>query len=250
MHSAVGNEQGFFDYLLTLQKAVQIGLAQKWVPAQDTPEGGFGAQKVREVVTMAVDWLKIKNDYINGGGSYRELAERHGVSIDTIKKRAAVEKWKDARTEYAQNVHQKVQEETASILVSQEVKRVERLLTITNQFVDRIEQAVRELNRTQVTNKKKTKVIEYKNSKRPDKPTKEIIDEQEEILAVASIVDRKGLQQIATALKAVWDITGENEANNGEGIEDDGLLAALGSNAKAVFDDGDDSNMLPKEKES
>ena len=34
-----------------------------------------------------------------------------------------------------------------------------------------------------------------------------------------------------------------------EDIEDDGLLAALGANAQALFDDGDDSGMLPKVKE-
>ena len=50
LYGAVGNEL-VFAFLLQ-QKAVQIGLAQqKWFPAQDTPEGGFGAQKMREVVT-------------------------------------------------------------------------------------------------------------------------------------------------------------------------------------------------------
>ena len=34
-----------------------------------------------------------------------------------------------------------------------------------------------------------------------------------------------------------------------EHSEDDGLLATLGVNAQAVFGDGDDSGMLPKEKE-
>ena len=61
---------------------------------------------------MAVDWLKIKNEYVNGLGSYRVLAEKHGVSVDTIKKRAAAEKWKAARTEYIPKLHQKVQEKT------------------------------------------------------------------------------------------------------------------------------------------
>ena len=30
---------------------------------------------------MAVDWLAIRNDYINGGGSYRKLAEKYGVPL-------------------------------------------------------------------------------------------------------------------------------------------------------------------------
>lgn len=199
---------------------------------------------------MAVDWLAIKNDYINGLGSYRELAEKHGVSQSTIRKRAAVEKWSDAKEAQRNRIGTKLEQQTANAIVQNEVNRVKRLLSISDRLVDRIEQAVGELNQAQVTNKTKTKTIEYKNSKRPDKPTKEVVTEKEEILAVSSIVDRKGLQQVATALKAIWDITGESEANKEDEVEDDGLLAALGTNAQAVFNDGDDSGMLPKEKES
>lgn len=43
------------------------------------------------------DWLAIKNDYINGGGSYRKLAEKYGVNKDTIAKRAKSEGWKEQR---------------------------------------------------------------------------------------------------------------------------------------------------------
>lgn len=198
---------------------------------------------------MAVDWLAIRNDYINGGGSYRKLAEQYGVSIDTVKRKAAAEKWKDARTKHTQNVHQKVQEETASMIVQREIKRVERLLSISDKLIDKIERAVQELDQVQVANKTKTKVIEYNNRERPDKPTKEIVEEREEILAVASIVDRKGLQQVSTALKVAWEIVNEGKIDDPEEVEDDGLLEALGKNAKALFADGDDSHMVPDEPE-
>lgn len=46
---------------------------------------------------MAVDWLAIRNDYINGGGSYRKLAEKYGVSPSSLMQKAAREKWKDER---------------------------------------------------------------------------------------------------------------------------------------------------------
>lgn len=46
---------------------------------------------------MAVNWLKIRNDYINGGGSYRKLAEKYGVNKDTIALRAKAENWKGLR---------------------------------------------------------------------------------------------------------------------------------------------------------
>lgn len=199
---------------------------------------------------MAVDWLTIRNDYINGGGSYRKLAEKYGVSFSTLEKRAREENWKSEKEKQCERIATEVRQKTEAAIIAKEVKRVERLLAISDKLIDKIERSVTELDLAQVTNKTKTKVIEYKNGKRPDKPTKETIEEKEEILAVSSIVDRKGLQQVAMALKAMWDITGEHEANKEDDIEDDGLLEALGSNAKAVFGDGDDSDMLPKEKDT
>lgn len=198
---------------------------------------------------MAVDWLKIKNDYINGGGSYRKLAEKYGVPFGSLRSRAEKENWPELKKEQLHKISTKTAQKTADAIVKKEVKRAERMMGIHDQLLDKLEQAVSELNMAQVTNKRKTKVIEYKNGERPDKPTKETITENEEILAVASIVDRKGLQQISLALKALWDISGEHEAGKEDEYEDDGLLAALGANAQAVFGDDDDSGMLPKEKE-
>ena len=52
------------------------------------------------------------------------------------------------------------------------------------------------------------KVIEYKNHARPDKPTKETIHEEEKVTEVRTIIDRKGLQSVAAALKSIQDIHG------------------------------------------
>ena len=224
----------------------QMRIAQE---ARARSRASFYVQN-REVVTVAVDWLAIRNDYINGGGSYRKLAEKYGVPLRTIAMRGKDEKWPEVRIEQQNRIATELQQKTADAIVKKEVKRAERMMGIHDHLLDKLEQAVSELNMAQVTNKRKTKVIEYKNGKRPDKPTKEIITENEEILAVASIVDRKGLQQIALALKALWDISGEHEAGKEDEYEDDGLLAALGANAGDLFSDGDDSGILPKEKEA
>ena len=128
-----------------------------------------------------------------------------------------------------------MQQKTADAIVQSEVDRVTRLLAISDTLLSKIEQAVNELDIAQVTNKRKIKVIEYNNPERADKPTKEVIDETEEILAVKSIVDRKGLQQIATALKAVWDISLEDGGlNSGEEVEDDPLTKALAEEAERL----------------
>ena len=191
----------------------------------------------REVVTVA-DWLTIRNDYINGGGSYRELAEQYGVSQSTIRKRAAAEKWAEARDKQRNKIGTELEQKTAEVIVEKEVKRIDRLLAAYDKLIEKIEQATNELDLAQVTNKKKTKVIEYKHYDRPDKPTKEVIEEKEEILAIRSIIDRKGLQQVASALKAVWDITMEDtsELKAGESREADPLSKALQELAEGMND--------------
>ena len=45
----------------------------------------------------APNWKKIKAEYIKGGISYPKLAEKYGIPYGTLCKRAAAEKWSEAR---------------------------------------------------------------------------------------------------------------------------------------------------------
>lgn len=42
---------------------------------------------------MAVDWLKIKTEYINGNVSQRDLAAKYGVTLRQISNHATAEQW-------------------------------------------------------------------------------------------------------------------------------------------------------------
>lgn len=61
---------------------------------------------------MAVDWLTIRNDYINGGGSYRSIAEKYGVSFSTLKDVAVREKWKEAKEQQTNKTRIKIEQKT------------------------------------------------------------------------------------------------------------------------------------------
>ena len=87
-----------------------------------------------------------------------------------------------------------------------QAERLKRIQTATDALLSKIEQAITELNIVLNTKTKKTKVIEYNNLERPDKPTKEIIEEEIEVVETASIVDRTGLKAIASALKDIKEI--------------------------------------------
>lgn len=61
---------------------------------------------------MAVDWLTIKTDYLNGGGSYRKLAEKYGVNKDTIALRAKKENWRKEKDIHSDRIQTKTIEKT------------------------------------------------------------------------------------------------------------------------------------------
>ena len=62
---------------------------------------------------MAVDWLAIKTEYINGGISYRKLAEKYGVTFGTLRSRADKEKWVEQREEQQHKISTKSAQKTA-----------------------------------------------------------------------------------------------------------------------------------------
>lgn len=61
---------------------------------------------------MAVDWLAIRNDYINGGGSYRKMAEKYSVPLRTIAHRAKEEKWQELKETHINSIATALQQKT------------------------------------------------------------------------------------------------------------------------------------------
>jgi uncharacterized protein YjcR len=61
---------------------------------------------------VAVDWLAIRNDYINGGGSYRKLAEKYGVSFNTLKEKAVEEGWAKLKEDQHHKITTRTQQKT------------------------------------------------------------------------------------------------------------------------------------------
>ncbi len=72
---------------------------------------------------LLVVWQKIKAEYIAGGTSYRKLAEKHGVSFNTLKTRAKEEQWYKLR-------QQKEHRTTTKIVESLSDKDAEKAVDI------------------------------------------------------------------------------------------------------------------------
>lgn len=152
---------------------------------------------------MDFDWNEIKTEYITDSkSSYRKIAEKYDISLGTLQKRAKKEKWAELKK---QSGDRKVAK-SVSAIEKKQVDRMTRILNVTDTLLSKIEKAVNELDIQLVTNTEKVKVIEYNNSDRPDKPTKEVINETEKVVEVRTIIDRKGVQELAAAVKGIKEV--------------------------------------------
>ncbi|MEE1200127.1 MAG: helix-turn-helix domain-containing protein, partial [Christensenellales bacterium] len=70
-----------------------------------------------------VDWEKIKAEYLQGGTSYRKLADKHGVPFSTLEKKARSENWTEQRKEVGEKAATKARQK----IVSQRAKDIELL---------------------------------------------------------------------------------------------------------------------------
>lgn len=87
------------------------------------------------------DWKAIKAEYIRGGTSYRKLAEKHGVSFNTLKTVAIREKWTDLRQQTSNTATTKLVDRIGGQQASQSAKIIDvadKLLDKLNQAIDRI----------------------------------------------------------------------------------------------------------------
>ena len=153
---------------------------------------------------MAVDWMTVKNDYINGGISYRKLAEKYGVSFAVLKDRAVKEKWAKEREQHANKIRTATEQKT--------VEKISDALSDEAALKVQIRAGLFRL-------------------------AADWIGKQE---AVNDTNDFRRMVQSCCDL-GVLDVHEVSE------IDDDGLLVALGNNAEGIFDDGDDSAILPGE---
>ena len=155
-----------------------------------------------------IDWIRIRNDYINGRGSYRKLADKYGVSLSTLKDKAAREEWVRQREEHQTRIRIKADRKTADRIAEREASRVARLLETTDKLQEALERAADELDRQTVRNRVRTKRVLYGGAQTPEsgRITGEVVREEERVEVVEGCVDRKGLQQLSAAVKNLRDV--------------------------------------------
>lgn len=86
-----------------------------------------------------VDWTAIKIDYItHEDSSYRKLAKKYDVPVATLFHRGKIENWADEKRQHKSNIIAK----TVVEVEKDEVKRMTKLLVVTDKLLVRIERIV------------------------------------------------------------------------------------------------------------
>lgn len=150
-----------------------------------------------------MDWNSIRNEYITDeSSSYRKLSKKYGVSLTAITRHSKEEDWQGQR----QQLKDKIITKNIEKLSNKSADKLSRVMDLTDKLLDKLEQAIEELDIQLYKDVVKTKEIEYNHDLRPDKPTKETIHEEEKVIEVKSIVDRSGLKAIASSLRDIKEI--------------------------------------------
>lgn len=85
-----------------------------------------------------MDWNKLKAEYIAGGISYRKLAEKHGVSFNTLKDIAVGEKW----TELRQQAHNEATTKIVEKVIEENTKLDVDIYKVADKLLEKIEQMI------------------------------------------------------------------------------------------------------------
>ena len=81
---------------------------------------------------MAAPWSRIRAEWLKGGITQKQLAEKYGLSVKTIQNRAYKEGWKKEKG----RIREKVEEQTRERVVRARVNHLEKLIDANEKLLD------------------------------------------------------------------------------------------------------------------
>lgn len=178
------------------------------------------------------DWKQLEKEYILG--NYKTVStflKDHNIPNNGNTKKTT-KGWKDKKVLKEEQKSTKVIEKVLEKQAEKEAKQIINIKDLANKLVSKIQEASDELDRHLSTNKKRVEEIEYDIG--IQKPISKTVYEKTEIAEYKSIIDRKGLKELTSALKDLNDIIApkEEEENN-----DNSFVEALKGKTETVWDE-------------
>lgn len=160
------------------------------------------------------NWKELKKKYILG--EYKDLkdfATREEINYQVVRNNS--KGWNDEKLQCDDKKITKIIDKTIEKVAEKEADRNAKILSISDKLVAKVDEAINQLEQYVITNKKKTKTVEY--DKKGLKPTKEVVIEEEVKEIIDGLIDKQGLKTLTAALKDIKDINTDKfliETNN------------------------------------
>lgn len=157
------------------------------------------------------DWSQLEKEYIlSNYKSVNAFLKDKGISRNKTTN-AHTKEWNIKRHQRDIKKTSKIIEKTTEKEAEKEAEKVANIKSIANDLALNIKKANSQLETYIIKKKKKTKKIKYDYEAM--KPREEEINENEEIETVDAIIDRQGLKMLASALKDLNEIIGNDTQN-------------------------------------
>ncbi len=143
-------------------------------------------------------WEQIKTEYITSEISYRALAKKYGISFSCLQSRGKAENWVGLREECRDKIVQK----SVDLISDEQANRIARALRIGDKILDRIEEALDDIDKLLV---KKTTTVKRIGRDEDDNPV-EITRSSDDVELRKVKVDALALKQIASTLRDLKEI--------------------------------------------
>lgn len=177
-------------------------------------------EKIKPNEHEMIDWATVKAEYVSGTMSSAKLAEKHGISVSSIRKRCASERWRELRKQNQNETSSKIAEKINTEKVKKTVREIDRVVAVASKLITKLNRAVNELDKYEELTKRK---ITVKTQKNEDEATAT----QEENYSYdytkrKTLVNTKRAAEISKSLLNVRDIlsdyTTEQDEENALGI--------------------------------
>lgn len=164
------------------------------------------------------DWKQLEKEYILGDyKSVSAFLKDKGIKRNGSTQQA-VKGWNEKKVQKEIKKSSKTIEKVIEKESEKEAEEIVQVKDVANKLLLKILNAYGELDKHIVTNKIKTKTVQYDYE--CNKPSKETTEEKEEKKSFISIIDRKGLKELTSALKDINDILNykQNENENSQSL--------------------------------
>jgi len=159
------------------------------------------------------DWKQLEKEYIlSDYKSVSSFLKDKGIKRNGSTQKA-VKGWNEKKVQKEFKKGSRIIEKVIEKESEKEADKIIQVKDVANDLLAKIIQANNELDKHIVTNKTKTKVVEY--DYKCNKPKKETIEEKEQKTSFIDIIDRKGLKELTSALKDINDIINNKQKEEG-----------------------------------